>query len=66
MTNSLNSLNYYSLITRYIRKESVFKTKGVMFKRAIIKRKIPRSILFARRIKFTIIKLKLSKKQKLV
>jgi hypothetical protein len=61
-----SNFNFYLSILRCLRKESIFKTKGIMLKRSIIKRKIPRSILFARRIKFAKIKLKLSKKQKLV
>lgn len=50
---------------RYLRKEVQYKTKGVMvFNRLWVKRHVPRSILFARRIKFYGIKIKLTKKQK--
>ena len=50
---------------RYLKKEVQYKTKGVMvFNRLWVKRHVPRSILFARRIKFNNIKIKLTKKQK--
>lgn len=50
---------------KYLRKEVQYKTKGVMiFNRLWVKKHVPRSILFARRIKFYSLKIKLTKKQK--
>ena len=66
LTSNKNLLNYFLAMTHYLRKETVFKTKGLMFRRVWIRKKIPRGILFARRIKFFVIKLKLSKKQKFI
>jgi hypothetical protein len=65
-TQTKNSMNYYKSLIKCLRKESVFKIKGFFFKRIRIRKKIPRSIIFARRIKFSSVKLKLSKKQKLI
>ena len=48
-----------------MRIETVFKVKGIMtLNRIIFNRKISRSIIFARRVKFRKMKLKLTKKQK--
>lgn len=50
---------------KYLKKQVQFKTKGVMvFTRLWVRGHVPRSILFARRIKFYGIKIKLTKKQK--
>ena len=50
---------------KYLKKEVQYKTKGVMiFNRLWVRKHVPRSILFARRIKFNNIKIKLTKKQK--
>lgn len=50
---------------KYMRKETVYKVKGIMsLNRIIFNRKISRSIIFARRVKFRKMKLKLTKKQK--
>lgn len=49
---------------KYMRRETVFKVKGIMtLNRIIFNRKISRSIIFARRVKFRKMKLKLTKKQ---
>lgn len=58
LKNNLNGV-------KYLKKEVQYKTKGVMvFNRLWVKRHVPRSILFARRIKFHSLKIKLTKKQK--
>ena len=49
-----------------MRKETAFKTKGIMLSRVWVRKRIPRSILFARRVKYSILRLKLSKKQKFI
>lgn len=56
---------YENLIKlKYMRKETVFKVKGIMsLNRIIFNRRISRSIIFARRVKFRKMKLKLTKKQ---
>ena len=62
-TKSVLKMQLNSL--KYLKKQVQFKTKGVLtFTRLWVKRHVPRSILFARRIKFYSIKIKLTKKQK--
>jgi hypothetical protein len=65
-TQNKSTLNYFKSLVKCLRKESLFKTKGFIFKRTLIRRRMPRSIIFARRIKIKKLKLKLSKKQKLI
>ena len=50
---------------RILRKETVYKYKGIMtLNRIIFEIKVSRSILFARRVKFKTVILKLTKKQR--
>ena len=63
--NSKKKLFYYLTHFKTLRRETLFKFKGIMsLNRIMMNRKISRSILFARRVKFRKIKLKLTKKQK--
>lgn len=63
--NSKKKLYWYITHLRYMRKETVFKVKGIMtLNRIKFNRRISRSIIFARRVKFRKMKLKLTKKQK--
>lgn len=64
-TNTKRKLYLYLTHFKTLRKETLFKFKGIMsLNRIMMNRKISRSILFARRVKFKKIKLKLTKKQK--
>jgi len=66
LTNSKKNLNMTLLRLKCLRRETVFKVKGIMTNnRIIFSKKISRSILFARRVKFKKLKLKPTKKQKL-
>jgi len=62
--NSKKKLYENLIKLKYMRKETVFKVKGIMsLNRIIFNRRISRSIIFARRVKFRKMKLKLTKKQ---
>ena len=65
LTDTKYKLKRFLNAVKYLKKEVQFKTKGVMiYNRLWVRRHVPRSILFARRIKFRKIKIKLTKKQK--
>lgn len=65
-TNSKKKLFYYIVKLKYMRKETVYKYKGIFSTiRTRVYKRLTKTILFARRIKFKKIKLKLNKKQKL-
>jgi hypothetical protein len=58
-------LNFYLIHLKYLKKETIFKVKGIMiYNRFKIRKRASRAIIFARRVKFRKIKLKLTKKQK--
>lgn len=64
---SNNKTNLYRHLNRLriLRKETVYKYKGIMtLNRIIFEIKVSRSILFARRVKFKTVILKLTKKQR--
>ena len=64
-SNSKKNLYFYLNRLRILRKETVYKYKGIMtLNRIIFEMKTSRSVLFARRVKFKNIILKLTKKQK--
>ena len=64
--NTKRKLFYYIVKFKSMRKEIVYKYKGVFTNlRLKMYKRITKSILFARRIKFKKVKLKLNKKQKL-
>lgn len=64
-SNTKKNLYLYLNKLRVLRKETVYKYKGIMtLNRIIFEMKTSRSILFARRVKFKNIILKLTKKQK--
>ncbi len=66
LTSSKKKLSDTMLKLKGLRNETVYKTKGIFTRnRIIFSRKISRSVLFARRIKFKKLKLKPTKKQKL-
>lgn len=64
-SNTKKKLYFYLVHLKYLKKETIYKVKGIMtLNRIIFNKKISRSILFARRVKFKAMKLKLTKKQK--
>ena len=64
-SNTKRNLYLYLNRLRVLRKETVYKYKGIMtLNRVIFEMKTSRSVLFARRVKFKNIVLKLTKKQK--
>lgn len=64
-SNTKRKLYFYLTHLKYLKKETIYKVKGIMpLNRIIFSKKISRSILFARRVKFKAMKLKLTKKQK--
>ena len=64
--NSKRKLFYYIIKFKSMRKETVYKYKGIFTcVRLRMYKRITKTILFARRIKFKRMKLKLNKKQKL-
>ena len=64
--SSKRKLFYYIVKFKSMRKETVYKYKGIFTNiRLRMYKRITKTILFARRIKFKKIKLKLNKKQKL-
>lgn len=63
--NSKKKLYENIVKIKYMRRETVYKVKGIMsLNRIRFKKRISRSIVFARRVKFRKMKLKLTKKQK--
>jgi hypothetical protein len=66
LSNSKKSLLYPVTCFRNFRKENFYKLKGFFTRRRRIKRKLSRVWAFARRVKFREVKLKLSKKQKII